>query len=77
MITSQMNNPFAVGDLVHIPQGVCLFNSDYKLSIVTDKPVVALIVADNRLPYYTILLGDIEYLIEKQEMALLSRKEVK
>ena len=88
MISSQMDNPFAIGDLVHISQGVVLYgNSDnFKLGIssspfsprkVNDKPTVGLVMEHSMYEFYNIAVGQERYYIRKEDMALVSRKAMR
>lgn len=84
MINSQMANPFAVGDLVHIPQGVVLyFIDDSRVSSVVSpkkvngKSTVALVLNKKYGEYYNISIGNEEFLVKKEDMALVSRKAIR
>ena len=81
MISSQMDNPFAIGDLVHIPQGVVLYdpissNKPQKPMKINDRPIVGLVMS-KLLHHYTIMIGEEEYLISKEDITLVSRKAMR
>ena len=88
MISSQMDNPFAIGDLVHISQGVVLYgNSDnFYLGMsnspliptkVNDKPTVGLVMENSIHEFYNIAVGQERYYVRKEDMALVSRKAMR
>lgn len=83
MINSQMDNPFSVGDLVHIPKGVLLYDdrggnqtqSYFPLpEKAIEKPSVGLILNKPFPEFYRVSIGPEEYLIRKEDMMLVTRK---
>lgn len=78
MISSQMNNPFMIGDLVHIPKGVVLYSTENAKppspQKVNDKPVVALIINKYVTDFYNVSIGQEEYVVKKEDMALVTGK---
>jgi hypothetical protein len=69
-----MDNPFAVGDLVHIPAGVFLnklyANNVTMLAKITSKPTIGIILSRTvGLSYEVFVIGD-KYLINKEDMTL-------
>lgn len=81
MINSQMDNPFTIGDLVHIPQGVVLYDpisadKPSKPMKINDRPIVGLVMS-KYLHHYTIMIGEEEYLISKEDITLVSRKAMR
>jgi hypothetical protein len=80
-----MDNPFAIGDLVHISQGVILYDlSGYSLMTTTndffapkkvnDKPTVGLITNNPEREFYNVSIGNEQYYVRKEDIALVSRK---
>lgn len=86
MIITRMNNPFAIGDLVHIPQGTTLYRTldsnnrfAYKVPLpikIIDKPTVGLIINKSIYDFYTVSIGNIEYLIKSDEINYTSEKYI-
>lgn len=81
MINSQMDNPFAIGDLVHIPQGVVLYdtistNKPAKPMKINDRPIVGLVM-NKFVHHYTIMIGEEEFLVSKEDITLVSRKAIR
>lgn len=81
MTNSQMDNPFAIGDLVHIPTGVVLYDSNSadkpaRPQKINDKPIVGLVL-NKLIQYYTIIIGQDEYLVLKEDITLVSRKDIR
>lgn len=82
MISSQMNNPFMIGDLVHIPKGVVLYyhmKDEYRKSSpspakVNDKARVALVLKKIVSEFYSVSIGEEEYVVMKDDMSLVTRK---
>ena len=84
MISSQMDNPFAIGDLVHISQGVVLYgqpdfghlskSNPFAPKKVNDRPTVGLITEKSALEFYTVSIGKEQYYVRKEDIALVSRK---
>lgn len=83
MINSQMDNPFMIGDLVHIPKGVVYYalSSSRRDEVtplkVNDKPSVGLILKKEYTSLYKIAVGEKEYLIKKEDISLIIRKDVR
>lgn len=78
MINSQMDNPFMIGDLVHIPQGIMLYGTVSPISgpaKVTDKPFVGLVMKMYNAYFYKVGIGTEEYYIRKEDISLITRKE--
>ena len=73
-----MDNPFAIGDLVHLPQGTILYRildtnkkmlHDIPMPIkMTDKPTVGLIINKSIYDFYKVSVGNKEYLIKAEQM---------
>lgn len=73
-----MDNPFAIGDLVHIPQGTTLYRTisidkriihDRPMPIkITDKPTVGLVINKSIYDYYIIGIGTKEYMIKSEQI---------
>ena len=84
MVISQMDNPFAIGDLVHIPSGVVLY-SPIDLSIIKErkvaaraikaleKPSVGLVLNRDLTDYYRVSIGQDEFLLKKEDMVLIRK----
>jgi hypothetical protein len=84
MVISQMDNPFAIGDLVHIPSGVVLY-SPIKLDIIKErkyaakavkaleKPSVGLVLNRDFSDYYKVSIGQDEFLLKKEDMVLIRK----
>ena len=82
MLTAIMDNPFAVGDLVHIAQGTTLYkvyNNDKKLIYdkpmpvkILDKPTTGYIINKYIDDYYLVGVGNKEYLIRTEEIRFLN-----
>ncbi len=80
MIISQMDNPFAIGDLVHIPSGVVLYTP---INIIKEKqarpvkalekPSVGLILNRDFSEYYRVSIGRDEFLLRKEDMVLIRK----
>jgi phage terminase large subunit-like protein len=72
-----MDNPFAIGDLVHIPKGVMLYEAaaDYAIpeKAVSDV-AVGLIMRKQLGDFYSVSIGQNEYLIKKEDMTLITTK---
>lgn len=80
MVISQMDNPFAVGDLVHIPSGVVLYTPINVIKEKTarpvkalEKPSVGLILNRDFSEYYKVSIGLEEYLLRKEDMVLIRK----
>ena len=84
MISSQMDNPFAIGDLVHVSQGVVLYGqtefgqlsntNPFAPKKINDKPTVGLITQKSIHEFYTVSIGNEQYYVRKEDIALVSRK---
>jgi hypothetical protein len=77
-----MDNPFAVGDLVHIPKGVLLYESfDQNHYAIPDKALerasVGLILQKSYNDFYIVSIGIREYLIRKEDMCIVTRKGIR
>lgn len=77
-----MDNPFMIGDLVHIPKGVILYagekiHSPPSPSKVNDKPRVGLVLKRIIPEFYTISVGEEEYVIRKEDLSLITRKALR
>ena len=80
-----MDNPFSVGDLVHIPKGVILYDDNDGRETRTfpmperaiDKPAVGLIINKPFPEWYRVSIGETEYLIRKEDMTLVSGKVIR
>lgn len=82
MINSQMDNPFMIGDLVHIPTGVVFYvqtnvYTEPIPSLVNNKASVGLIIKKDTTGLYRISVGLSEYLIKKEDVSLITRKDVR
>lgn len=80
MVITQMNNPFMAGDLVHIPSGVILYKpihewSDAFPAKTLEKPSVGLVLSKDIAEYYKVSIGRDEFLLKKEDMVLVSRKD--
>jgi hypothetical protein len=74
----QLNNAFAIGDLVQIPQGTILYKSvdsikkiilDNPTPInIIDKPTIGLVINKSIQDFYIVSIGDKEYLIKSEQM---------
>ena len=74
-----MDNPFAVGDLVHIPKGVLLYESmdenHYPIpEKALEKPSVGLVIKKADRDFYKVSIGLNEYLIRKEEMFIVNSR---
>jgi len=77
-----MDNPFAVGDLVHIPQGTTLYkliNSETRFIFekpiptkIADKPLTGYIINKSIYDFYIVGIGDKEYMIKSDEIQILN-----
>jgi hypothetical protein len=82
MIAAIMDNPFAIGDLVHIPQGTTLYKLlntqtkflfDRPMPIKTaDKPLAGYIINKSIYDFYIVGVGDREYMIKSDEIKILN-----
>ena len=73
-----MDNPFSVGDLVHLPQGTILYRlidfnakkiNDVPMPIkIIDRPTVGLIINKSIYDFYMVSIGNQEYLIKAEQM---------
>jgi len=75
-----MDNPFAIGDLVHIPQGTTLYkiiNPNNSITMIydrpipvkiSDKPTVGLIINKSIYDFYIVDVGNKEYMIKSDQM---------
>lgn len=82
MINSQMDNPFMIGDLVHIPKGVVFYIKQNLYtepipSVVNNKVSVGLVMKKDATGLYRISVGPTEYLIKKEDVSLITRKDVR
>lgn len=82
MVNSQMDNPFKIGDLVHIPTGVVLYDmvngwGGPAPAKVSERPSVGLIMKKDGTGLYRVAIGQVEYLITKEDMSLITRKAVR
>jgi hypothetical protein len=74
-----MDNPFAIGDLVHIPSGVVLYGTSKHYMQPTplkviERPAVALVMDKFASEYYSISIGEEQWLVRKEAITLVSRK---
>lgn len=79
-----MDNPFAVGDLVHIPQGTTLYriidkNKNFIYTNpqpikVIDIPKIGYIIDKSVYDFYIVGIENAEYMIKSYEMNLTSEK---
>lgn len=86
MITTRMNNPFAIGDLVHIPQGTTLYRTIdnnntfiYKVPLpikIVDKPTAGLVINKSIYDFYVVSIANVEYLIKSDEINYTSEKYI-
>lgn len=79
MVSNQMDNPYAVGDLVHLPSGVVLYGTskNYVQPMpvkVIERPAVALVMNKFASEYYSVSIGEDEFLVRKEAISLVSRK---
>ena len=85
MVISQMDNPFAIGDLVHIPSGVVLY-SPISLDVIKEhkkyaakavkaleKASVGLVLNRDFSDYYKVSIGLDEFLLKKEDMVLIRK----
>lgn len=87
MINSQMDNPFMIGDLVHIPKGVVLYRNFKKQTDalypnpspakINDKATVALVIKKVIPQFYNVSIGEEEYIVMKEDITLITRKDVR
>jgi hypothetical protein len=76
-----MDNPFAIGDLVHIPSGVILYKpilpaisrSGPFPAKASEKPTVGLVLNKDIMEYYKVSIGQEEYLLKKEDMVLIRK----
>lgn len=72
-----MNNPFAIGDIVHLPQGTTLYkilNNDKRFlydrpmpSKIVERPSIGLIIKKVINDFYMVSIENQEYLIKMQD----------
>ena len=78
MNAALIDNPFAIGDLVHIPQGTTLYRTvnteknmvfDRPMPIkLIDEPTVGLIINKSIYDFYVVSIGNREYMVKTEQI---------
>ena len=80
MINSQMDNPFMIGDLVHIPKGIIFYRATYVpqspiIDMVCDQACIGLVARKYLSDFYYVFVGEKEFLVSKEDITLITRKD--